>query len=320
MAVASLPLAGLFPAPVTESPGQNASSNITPLNPNDAQGAAVPQDTVTLTGQAAQGQQTAQNQQEPLFQETVIAVTETQVFATQNAGSAGAAQQTAQQPATSTPTQTAASATTSSPNSNQPNVAASAAATQGASNSTAAPTAASTSSAQQSQQQELQQLDQTLQQLGIDPQSIGLFNQLALLVYANDPSALQAFIQQLQQSSQQIIQQGLNTTAAQGATQAGQQSQSSNASSNGAAQGNTQGASLTELSASDIQATTSQNSSNNQSSSTPQPANPAAQNNTISLQYQKLQLTVAAVSGQTQSPSFGGTATAVNGQTLNVTY
>lgn len=63
--------------------------------------------------------------------------------------------------------------------------------------------------AQQTQQQELQQLDQTLQQLGIDPQSISLFNQLALLAFANDPAALQQFVQQLQQSTQQIVLQGV---------------------------------------------------------------------------------------------------------------
>ena len=43
-----------------------------------------------------------------------------------------------------------------------------------------------------------------LQQLGINPQSISLFNRLALLLYANDPAALQQFVQQLQQGAQEV--------------------------------------------------------------------------------------------------------------------
>lgn len=48
------------------------------------------------------------------------------------------------------------------------------------------------------QQQELAQLDQLLQRMGVDPQSISIFNQLAMLLYINDPIALQQFISTLQ--------------------------------------------------------------------------------------------------------------------------
>src|ERR1019366_137656 len=52
----------------------------TPINPNQAQGAPAPQDTVTLTGQASQGQQAQQNPQQPqAFQGTVLVVAEAQV-------------------------------------------------------------------------------------------------------------------------------------------------------------------------------------------------------------------------------------------------
>lgn len=70
----------------------------------------------------------------------------------------------------------------------------------------AAPGAPSQTAAATNPQQELAQLDQTLQQLGIDPQSISLFNRMGLLLYANDPAALQNLVQALQQVDQQLNQ------------------------------------------------------------------------------------------------------------------
>lgn len=49
---------------------------------------------------------------------------------------------------------------------------------------------------------ELAQLDRTLQQIGIDPQSISLFNRMAMLLYANDPAALKILVQTLQSGAQ----------------------------------------------------------------------------------------------------------------------
>jgi len=73
-----------------------------------------------------------------------------------------------------------------------------------ATDDTAAITGAATSQTQLTPDQQLVQLDQTLQQLGIDPQSISLFNRMALLVYAQDPTALQNLVQALQATDQQL--------------------------------------------------------------------------------------------------------------------
>jgi hypothetical protein len=52
------------------------------------------------------------------------------------------------------------------------------------------------------QQQELAQLDQVLQQLGIDPSSIPLSEQLSMVLYLDDPSALAQLVQSLGQAVQ----------------------------------------------------------------------------------------------------------------------
>lgn len=70
------------------------------------------------------------------------------------------------------------------------------------------------------QQQELAQLDQILQQIGVDPQSISIFNQLAMLLYINDPAALQQFISTLQGAVPQTASQPTAAAAATGAAQA----------------------------------------------------------------------------------------------------
>ncbi len=51
---------------------------------------------------------------------------------------------------------------------------------------------------------ELAQLDDTLQQMGIDPQSISLFNRMAMLLYANDPAALRVLVQTMQSGAEQL--------------------------------------------------------------------------------------------------------------------
>lgn len=104
MAAVSFQLAAVFQETITETPGAQTTGNATPVNPNQAQGAPAPQDTVTLTGQAPQGQQTQQNaQQQPPFQETVLVVAEAQVqvFAPGDNGAANTgAQQTPEAPPT----------------------------------------------------------------------------------------------------------------------------------------------------------------------------------------------------------------------------
>jgi hypothetical protein len=61
---------------------------------------------------------------------------------------------------------------------------------------------------------ELDELDRSLQQLGIDPQSISLFNRMAMLLYANDPAALKLLVQTLQSGAQQLAAQNPGASAA----------------------------------------------------------------------------------------------------------
>ena len=78
--------------------------------------------------------------------------------------------------------------------------------------------AASSSVNANAPQQELQMLDQTLQQLGINPRSIPLFNRMAMLLYASDPAALRLLVQTLQGAATQ-------QSAAQSANAAGSANQ-----------------------------------------------------------------------------------------------
>ncbi|HKV47503.1 MAG TPA: hypothetical protein VJN69_05385 [Candidatus Acidoferrales bacterium] len=59
---------------------------------------------------------------------------------------------------------------------------------------------------------ELAQLNHTLQQIGIDPQSISLFNRMAMLLYANDPAALKMLVQTLQSGAQELATDSNTTT------------------------------------------------------------------------------------------------------------
>lgn len=136
----------------------NPEATHTPTNPQQAQGAPVPQDIVTLTPQSARGRHNNPPNQLNFAPKALLAALRRNV-------------QDPEAPATA-------------------------------------------QDIEQTQQEELQQLDQSLQQLGIDPQSISLFNQLALLTFANDPAALQQFVRQLQQSAQQLLDQGVLASAA----------------------------------------------------------------------------------------------------------
>jgi hypothetical protein len=56
------------------------------------------------------------------------------------------------------------------------------------------------------------QLDDTLQQMGINPQSISLFNRMAMVLYANDPAALRVLVRMLQSGVRQPTESnGVNT-------------------------------------------------------------------------------------------------------------
>lgn len=278
MGAVSFQLAAVFQETITEAPGGQTTGDATPVNPNQAQGAPAPQDTVTLTGQASQGQQTQQNtQQQVPFQETVLVVAEAQVqvFAQGDNGAANTgAQQTPEAPPTAqVQTQTQLQ---------DPAAAALATGTNAQGNATGAA---------QGSEQELQQLDQTLQQLGIDPQSISLFNRLALLLYANDPAALQQFVQQLQQGAQEVGQ-GTGTTATTNQTEP--QAQSPAPDQN-------------------------QNAVSGQAGASSQPATSgqAAAPRSIFVQFEELQITFA-TAGQAQSSSTNS-GTSANSNASNPT-
>jgi len=196
MAAASLQLISVFQESLTETPASQANANTTPLNPNQAQGAAVPQDTVTLSGQTAQGQQTGQSpQQRAQFQEKVITLAGAQISAPPNNTNPGAQQVPAAQPlpAAQQPAAAVAGAPTAATNAAKTVAAATNAVTNNATNN----------GGPQTPQQQLQQLDEALQQLGINPESISLSSRMAMLLYADDPAALQSFVQQAQQVAQQ---------------------------------------------------------------------------------------------------------------------
>jgi hypothetical protein len=291
MSAISFQLAAVLQETITDTPAQQAATNTTPVNPNQAQGAPAPQDTVTLTGQAPQGQQTQQNPQQPPFQETILfaAEAQVQVFAPGNNGAANTgAQQTPQAPATaqvqtSTQLQDPAAAAFATGNAGNP------------------------SGTGQTSEQELQQLDQTLQQLGINPQSISLFNRLALLLYANDPAALQQFVQQLQQGAQDVGE-GTGATTLASQTQAQNPGQAQNQSAAFSQTGD-----LAQAATSGQTAT--QNQNQNQTQAAPQ--------SSIFVQFEELQITFGAA-GQPPSFSPNGVApsnsnTNQNGPSLNVT-
>lgn len=275
----------LNPAP---PPAPDANAINTPVNSNQAQGAPAPLDVVTLAGQAAQGQGTAQNQQDghdqqdaqllgnPLFQAAAGLFAGTIVLSSQNGNSAASGQNT------SAPQQSSASS--------------SAATTLTTVANTALAQSGSTGSSRpdltQTQKQELQQLDETLRQLGVDPQNISVFNQLAMLFYNNSPSGLQQFIQQFQQAAEQVLQQG--TAAADATDQDSSQTTAAESSSAGA-------------------------TSATPASGTTQPdASSSSQANAVSSKFQELQFAVAAVGGQVQLPSSSADS-APGGESLNVT-
>lgn len=62
--------------------------------------------------------------------------------------------------------------------------------------------------------QQLSQLDRTLQELGIDPQSISLFHRMAMLLYANNPAALKDLVQQLPKAAELLTSQASSLNSA----------------------------------------------------------------------------------------------------------
>lgn len=179
-----------------------------------------PQDIVTLAARAAEGQQTRAGNENGQFGETAaFFLAERQSF---RAGTGSGGSKTAQTPsvpqlpvkiveeravgreAPGTQNQTNAANTTSA---SALAAEAGSTETQQTSSSPGATAGAGTPLA------ELAQLDDTLQQMGVNPQSISLFNRMAMVLYANDPAALRVLVQTLQSGAEQVSESNSVNTA-----------------------------------------------------------------------------------------------------------
>jgi hypothetical protein len=192
-------------------------------------------------------------------------------------------------------------------------------------------TAATAATSQTPVQQQLQQLDQVLQQLGINPQSISLFNQLAMLIYDNNPAELLQFVQALQGlAPQALTQTGGNAaaTANQTQTQNAVPAQNQNAAPAQTQNQNT-GAIQVEAVAVEVNITEAQGTLQIGGAASPTPqagtqptAAPNTQNNTLALQFQELQLSFGAVgveaNGTQAQPRAQAAAAGSNNQGVDV--
>lgn len=203
----------------------NGNAAIPPAAPSifsQNQGTQAPQDTVTLSSQATQVQpaNAANAAAKPVNQPAVPTLPV--------ALKTSPPQQTAPQQAVPQPPPQVAVQQQPAPQQVAPQAAApvdpvnASASSQNA--ATSAQNAAAAAAGPQTPQQQLTQLDQSLQGLGISPQSIPLPTRMAMLIYSNDPAALRLLVSQLQ-SSDQTSTSGVsvpagNPTQAQGSTQA----------------------------------------------------------------------------------------------------
>lgn len=199
---------------VNENPAQQSAPSVPSPDSNLAQSGGAPQDTVILTGKGAETQLSgggsggSQSQQAALF------------FATQNIflGQGNQDENRSPQQVQAPPI---------------PNQAKTPGAPQQAAANGSGDSPSNGSSA--TPQQQLATLDQTLQRLGINPQSISLFNRMELLLYASDPAALRVLVQGLQGGAQQQGQGSAGSSAA-NQTQAAAQLQSTAQASGASAQ------------------------------------------------------------------------------------
>jgi hypothetical protein len=203
MAAISFPVTGLQPIP-RDQLGSAPVGTGGPQAVNPNQQDAPEGDTVTISATFPPAQAAQQS--------ATVKLEEFSVFITQTEAQAAQNNPPANDPAA---TQGAAAPLAA----NQPNAQAAAAAAAADPATGAINDAATQAGAASTPQQELAQLDQTLQQLGIDPQSISLFNRIGLLLYANDPVALQNLVNTLQAVDQQLGQLGLLGAATNAANQ-----------------------------------------------------------------------------------------------------
>ena len=310
-----------------------ATSAILPQN----QGTPAPQDTVTLSSQATQLQQTkvqpanaANTAAKPANQPAVP----TLPVLLQNAPSQQTPRQQAvpqqaaaqRQPALQQAAQQAAATVDSGDEATSNQNAATAAAAQNAGS------AASATAGPQTPQQQLTQLNQSLQGLGISPQSIPLSTRMAMLIYSNNPAALRLLASQLQ-SSNQTSTSGTSaaagdSTQAQGSAQALLPAQAQGAPQP-QTQNQSQGAALVPAQAAAAQPTVAQQNLGNDTANVPPPSQTAAaantqpansqqspqQTNAFALQLSDVQSSFTALEqqgGPEGSPAFDQTSSGLN--------
>lgn len=343
---------------LTGSPGQQPAPGAPTTNPNQAQNAPAPQDTVVLTGKTSETVLNGENQNGAQVQEAAVFFSMREMFIGQGNAPTGAPQpppETAAQTEAPESQKAAVQAGTQTTptNTSDPAIAAAVAANAQAGGTAADPAGAGPTTPQQ----QLQQLDQTLQQLGINPQSISLFNRMAMLLYANDPAALRVMVQEVQGAGQQGGATGANgasgnqqTAQTQAQAQALLQSSGqappanppqSQAQTQAAApapapdqNANSAGDAPSELAIAQFtfnqtQAAVQENGAANQGSQSNQPAanyaNGAATTNAASnnatVQFERLQFTFSDVAIQESQPAGqnGASNSTGQGQVLNVT-
>jgi len=168
--------------------------------------------------------------------------------------------------------------------------------------------------------QQLSQLNRTLQELGIDPQTISLFHRMAMLLYANNPAALKDLVQQLPKAVEKLASQA---TSAQSAGQSEPQAQ-------GQVQGAASGSVELQVIATQFSLTGAQGAETNkipqtsdavgQSTDGTSTASPAPQPAVVAIRLEGLQISLQQSGEQTSQPvtiSVGSSGS--NGQSLNVT-
>jgi uncharacterized protein len=240
-------------------------------NGTGATAVKAPQDTLTLTGAARNDPPAEAN-----GTELQINVVQAQIVV-QNGNAGGNVPAAANAPAANTTAPTAAAQV-------QTNAGTAAATSAATANDTGV-------AAAESQQQQLAQLDQVLQELGIDPYAISQFNQIAMLIYVNDPTALEQFVQLLRGAA-------ANQANGNAPVQAAQQ----NGETTGATVAAAQGGDGTQVTAEALQLTAVAGANGNGQ-------------NQFALRFQELQLTFE----EGQSDSQASASSGSQGQALSVT-
>ncbi|MFZ3379377.1 MAG: hypothetical protein WA211_13875 [Candidatus Acidiferrales bacterium] len=179
-------------------------------------------------------------------------------------------------------------------------------------------------------QETLQQLDQELQRLGINPLDISLMNRMGLLLWVNDPAALQQFVQALRSpgSPEQSQAAASPPTALTGGTQdttvgaANQTDGSVAAKPDVGAQGQSAGATQNQSQAVVLGSSNSARvaETGEAAGGTASSSNPPLRQNSVAVlqQFQELQVSLAAAGQDAQTAFSNSPSSTVPGQQLNI--